>query len=227
MNSNKICFITCVNKPRLYDEALLYISELEIPDGFTVDVIAITDAISMASGYNKAMRQSDAMYKIYLHQDVFIRNKNFLKDVLAVFHNAPKLGIVGVIGAKKLPDNGVWWDSDSLFGQVVENHLGPMKLLKFNEPETSFESIEALDGLIMATQSDINWRDDLFDGFHFYDSSQCKEFITAGFGVGILKQEDPWVMHDCGNKRNWQGEYEKYRQIFVNEYLSKDTSIVK
>lgn len=75
----------CSNNKQYEDECMLYINDLKIPDGYIVDNIIIHDAISMTSGYNKAMNSSDAKYKIYLHQDVFILNKNFLFDLLYYF----------------------------------------------------------------------------------------------------------------------------------------------
>ena len=78
MNDRQFCFILCVNNDFFVQECLLYISNLIIPDGYTVDIITVTDAESMASGYNEAMQTSNAKYKIYIHQDVFILNEYFL-----------------------------------------------------------------------------------------------------------------------------------------------------
>ena len=41
----------------------------------------------MTSGYNNAMKKTDAKYKVYLHQDVFILNHNFLMDILFYLGN--------------------------------------------------------------------------------------------------------------------------------------------
>ena len=41
--------------------------------------------------------------------------------------------------------------------------------------------VKGIGGLIMITQYDIPWRDDIFDGWHFYDASQSIEFIRKGF----------------------------------------------
>ena len=76
MNSNKIAFIICTNDELYFNECLHYINHLSIPEGFTVDVISIENAEYMTKAYNEAMNQSDAKYKVYMHQDVFILNKN-------------------------------------------------------------------------------------------------------------------------------------------------------
>ena len=72
MDDKKICFIMCVNDAALMDEAIYYLNRLEVPEGYVTDLLTIEGAPSMAEGYNEGMRSSDAKYKIYLHQDVFI-----------------------------------------------------------------------------------------------------------------------------------------------------------
>lgn len=78
MNQNKFAFIICTNDTLLLEECLHYINHLIIPDGFEVDILTIPDAVSMTRGYSEAMQSSDARYKIYMHQDVFILNKYML-----------------------------------------------------------------------------------------------------------------------------------------------------
>ena len=72
MNDHKFCFIICSNNDLLLGEALHYIDQLNIPDEYEVDLLTVKDAASITEGYNEAMLSSDAKYKIYMHQDVFI-----------------------------------------------------------------------------------------------------------------------------------------------------------
>jgi len=218
MSESKICFISCVTDERLYKQCLICIDQLLIPDGFEVEKIAIRDAKSMAEGYNRAMNESDAKYKIYLHQDVYIINKSFIIDTLGLFTRQPTIGIIGICGAKKLPANGIWWEGDSLFGQVFDSSKINMQLNKFQNVSSDFELVEALDGFLLMTQYDIPWREDLLDGFHFYDISQCMEFASAGYRSAIPKQTSPWAIHDCGLKENWWKSYNQSREKFLSEY---------
>lgn len=217
MNENKICFISCVNDHQLYKESLYYINQLEIPEGFEIECICVEDAISMTQGYNKAMKESDAKYKVYLHQDVYIINKSFIRDVLDVFNSNDEIGMLGMAGAKTIPTNGVWLESTHKYGEVYENHTGKMELLQFNEVTNNYEEVKVIDGLIMITQYDISWREDVFDGWHFYDVSQSVEFTFKGYKIVIPKQEEIWCIHDCGIL-NVKNGYEHYRSIFLEEY---------
>ena len=56
--------------------------------------------------------------------------------------------------------------------------------------------VEALDGLLLATSRDVRWREDLFDGWDFYDVSQCLEMRRMGWRVVVPCQETPWCYHD-------------------------------
>ncbi len=220
MNKNKICFISCVNDHQLYKESLYYINQFEIPEGFEIECICVEDAISMTQGYNKAMKESDAKYKVYLHQDVYIINKSFIRDVLDVFNSNDEIGMLGMAGAKTIPTNGVWWESIHKYGEVYESHTGKMDLLQFNKVTNNYEEVKVIDGLIMITQYDIPWREDIFDGWHFYDVSQSVEYISKGYKVVIPKQEEVWCIHDCGIL-NIKNGYEHYRNVFLEEYSWK------
>jgi hypothetical protein len=171
----------------------------------------------MTSAYNEAIRQSDARYKVYLHQDVFIMNKSFIQDFLQIFDN-PQIGMLGVAGSAQIPASGIWWESGCNYGKVYDNHRGVMELLAFREVEQDYQEVQCIDGLMMITQYDLPWREDIFTGWHFYDLSQSMEFIRAGYKVAIPWQHQPWCIHDCSfvNVRNG---YEDYRQVFVKEYL--------
>jgi hypothetical protein len=216
VNDKKICFIYCVNDQHQLQISLDTVNLLKVPSGYELEHVYIDGASSMTSGYNDAMKKTDAKYKVYLHQDVFILNQNFLIDILSLFRKYPVLGMLGVVGTKNLPENGIWWEGKERYGKVYESSSGQMRLLSFGEVIKDYESVTAIDGLMVVTQYDVPWRDDLFKSWHFYDISECIEFIKAGYEVGIPKQEVPWVMHDCGIVN--VNTYENERKIFLHNY---------
>ena len=212
MNSNKFCFISCVNDSRYAKECIYYINHLTIPKGYEVDILTISDAASMTAGYNAGMRESDAKYKIYLHQDVFIVNKSFLSDLLKVFEDE-SVGMAGMVGSPKLPDHAVMWYRDRV-GRIYTSNVVSAGISIMGGTETL--EVEAVDGLLMATQYDIPWREDLFTGWDFYDVSQSFEFRRKGYRVVVPAMDDPWCIHDDGflNLSN----YYKERRKFLAEY---------
>lgn len=219
MNNKKFCFISCVNDEEVYSESVKYINSLIKPDDYEVEIVSISGAESMASGYNDVMRKSDAKYKIYIHQDVFIINKNFLYDILDVFDLDNGIGLIGVVGTDGIPADGVWWNSKHKYGKIYGYNDNIMKASEFCDVKSDYKEVKAVDGLILITQYDIPWRSDIFTGWHFYDISQCAEFSLKGYKIVIPKQNEPWVMHD--SEMSNLNNYHKYRKIFLKEYGKK------
>ena len=212
MNSHKIAFIMCTNNKLYRDECISYIERLELPSGFIREIFPIEGAVSMVSGYNQAMNQSDAKYKVYLHQDVFITNRDFIRDILRVFACDEQIGLLGMIGNK---DWGM--QVSDLTGWDVGFAEDNYKCWEQTMPDDgSFTEVQALDGLLMATQFDIPWREDIFDGWHFYDISQCMEFKKAGYKVAVPRQEKAWCYHD--NLYADVSVYYDYYERFIEEY---------
>ncbi|MDF2868533.1 MAG: hypothetical protein K0R05_108 [Anaerocolumna sp.] len=213
-DKNKFCFIICSNNKAFEKEALQYIERLDVPVGYTVEVLTVIDALSMTSGYNEAMLSSTAKYKIYLHQDVFIVNTNFLYDILLLFQNS-SIGMVGMVGALMLPSHGVMWYGARV-GKIYANRILGSMIWSAGEFTESMKEVEAIDGLLMATQYDLPWREDLFKGWDFYDISQSMEFRRKGYKIIIPNQVTPWCIHDEG--MNSLEHYYHYRRIFIKEY---------
>ena len=213
MNDRQIAFIMCVNDDRQADESEFYIRCLEVPEQYEVDVIRVREAESMTAGYNAAMENSDARYKVYLHQDTRIIAPGFIRDMINVFKNDDTIGMLGCVGCRKLPANGQavgHWD----VGMVYHNCIPGMLTLE-QDKEQPVE-VEALDGLLLATSRDVRWREDLFDGWDFYDVSQAFEFRRAGYEIVVPYQEEPWVVHDCGFAK--LTNYDRNRKICMEEY---------
>lgn len=168
-NDKKIAFIICVSDINKVTECIYYLDRLKAPEGFEKDVITIQDAPSMAAGYNAGMNSSDAKYKVYLHQDVFIINPNFMIDLLEIFGKDTRIGIVGCIGAAKLGKTAMAvssWDT----GKVIHNCI-PMLMEGEKEITNDYAQVQALDGLLLATHMIFHggktlWMDGIFMTFH-------------------------------------------------------------
>lgn len=221
MDEKKIACITCVNDERLYEEALLYLRRLSLPEGMALELYPVRGAASMASGYNEAMRKSDAKYKIYLHQDVFVIYKEALVDLIHLFRSNAQIGLIGLVGCKALPTNGAWWTADKCCGLVYQAlHTESLNRCDFGAVAKPYENVSAVDGFFMATQYDLPWRADLFTDWHLYDLSACMEFAYNDYKVAIPHCEDAWCIHSCGVKELSEA-YDAQRRIFLREYGAK------
>ena len=210
----------CANQDLLVQECIRYIQKLKVPTGMTVEIIVIHDAVSMASGYNEGMAQTDAKYKIYLHQDVLVIEPDFLNYVIGLFRDSPKIGMIGVVGNKSLPEDGTpWSDGDwRRIGELYADKIYMAEHALFSKIYGKLQNAIVVDGLLMATQYDLPWREDLFQGWDCYDTSQSIEFWKAGYQVVVPQMDHPWCLHD-NDVLNLE-QYEKWRRVFEREYGS-------
>lgn len=214
LNEKKIAFIICSNNDLYFDECVWYIGHLHIPPGYEADVICIREAESMAQGYQTAMSESDAKYKIYLHQDVFIYHRQFLNDILHIFRSNQEVGLIGVLGSYRLPSDAFLCSAWNVGSVYVCNFLTVSSWCGYQEKE--WTQVQAIDGMLMATQYDLDWREDLMLGWDFYDVSQSLEFLRRGYKIAVPFQNKPWCLHDCG--RSKMSHYDEKRKIMLTAY---------
>ena len=131
------------------------------------------------------------------------------------------VGCIGLAGASKIPESGIWWRCDTRCGKVVhENEYEECNKLDFGYIDGAYKKVEALDGFMLVTQYDVGWREDLFTGWHFYDISMCMEMKKRGYDSVVANQgNDYWAIHAAGTKM-LDPAYEDYRKIFLNEYCN-------
>jgi len=215
MNEKKICFIMCTNNTQYASECQRYLNALIVPNEYHIDFLTILDADSIAAGYNEGMDATDAKYKIYLHQDVFIINKNFLIDILNIFKDTT-IGMIGMVGCIDLPKTGVMWYGERV-GNIYSNRIYNSYQSNLMPFKGQYHEVKAIDGLMIITQYDLPWRDDLFKGWDYYDISQSCEFINAGYKVVVPNIEKPWCIHDDGMMD--LNNYYRDREIFLKAYI--------
>ena len=214
MNDKKICFIMCVNNPQYEQECIRFIQNLKVPEGYEIEQLSVYDAKSMTSGYNEAMASSDAKYKVYLHQDVFIVNKNFIENILHVFEDE-NVGMIGMVGSVKMPSDGIMWSGNRI-GRLYTSNVNAAGEAVLGLADFPVSEVEAVDGLLMATQYDVPWRENLFTGWDFYDVSQSMEIRRKGYKVVVPHMDKPWCLHDDGLVN--LAAYFEWRDIFLKEY---------
>lgn len=211
MDANKICFIWNSEKNNYLDSSLNYVNELNIPQNYTIEKVVINSS-NTAQGYNEAIIKTNAKYKVYLSEGLFILNKNFIYGILDIFKDT-SVGMIGMVGCKTIPTSGLWFQSKNKTGKLLVNN----QLKTYTENYTdAFEGVIIIDGSIMITQYDISWRSDIFTDKYFYDSAQCVEFKKFGYKVVVPIQNEPWCLLNSFNTD--YKLFNKSRKIFLNEY---------
>ena len=215
MNNHKFTFIICSNQPLLLNECLYYINNLIIPEGYSLDVITIQDAVSMTSAYNEVMASCDSKYKIYMHQDVYLLNRNLLTDILHIFRSESKIGLIGMVGYESISSDGIMWHAPRCGNLYYANSAATYPSLdtySYALAQDSHTSVALIDGLLMATSYDLPWDSDLLTGWDSYDAFQSANFLKQGYEIAVPNQRYPWCLHDSGPFNN---------MVHYNEYLQK------
>ncbi len=221
MNDRKIALITCVNDEAMYGEAFSYLQKLIVPEGFEMECLAVREADSMASGYNEAMHSSDAKYKIYLQENTFITNIHLLEEVVSLFQGNRNIGLVGLIGARNLGEDCVWWHARETYGRMYDvNADGSIVEKNYGSIQAPYEIVDVIDGAMMATQYDVEWREDVCKEWNFYDISQSYEFRLKNYQVVIPAQQEAWILNIREEQALMQSA-EKYRMLLHRVYGTK------
>lgn len=219
MNDHKFAFIICTNDSLLLEECVHYLDHLDVPEGYETELLTIPDAESIASAYNEAMQASDARYKIYMHQDVFILNRHLLANLLAIFSSDPKIGMIGMVGYETVAADGIMWHESRtgcLYTRRPGNSYPALSQYRYHIGD-GYDCVAEIDGFFMATSRDIPWDAERLDGWDFYDAFQSMRFLLEGYRIAVPRQKHPWCMHDDNGILNLS-HYDHYRQIFLQCY---------
>lgn len=221
MNPNKFAFIICTNNEMYLQECFHYINQLIVPEGYSFDILTIREAACMTAGYNEGMLASDAKYKIYMHQDVFILNRNFLSDILHIFQSDTSIGMIGMVGYPYVSPTGFMWiakmlGANPLYGSRNAYPDADYSTYRYSESD-GISDAALIDGLMMVTSQDLPWDEEMLTAWHFYDAFQSMNFLLHGYRVVVPNQTLPWFIHDDGRALAMYG-YDDYRKIFLQKY---------
>lgn len=221
LDYSKISIIFCTNSELYTKECILYLKQLQVPDNMSLDIIVVTKAPGMAAGYNCAMQYSNAGYKIYIHHDTFIIDNLVLYKLVQAFRTNNSIGMIGNTGTTHLTKTAKWYESDiqyrrcNIYKDILLNIQRCDSLYKSSD----LEHADAIDGIFMATSYDVLWRQDIFDGWHYYDISQTYEYRKAGLETVFITTPPVMLIHETTTAKDPLDLYGKYQQIFTQNYV--------
>ena len=139
--------------------------------------------------------------------------------MLKLFQSDKQIGMIGLVGTPYMYQSGTMWEGIRFGGFYrLEESMKKGNIRRFYPLKSGYMEMEAVDGLLMATQYDLPWREDLFTGWDFYDVSQSFEFRKNGYKVVVPGQENDWYIHDCGVVN--LNHYDETCEIFLDSYAS-------
>ncbi len=98
---------------------------------------------------------------------------------------------MGLIGAKQLSTTGLLAKSAFVRGRLL---YADDTVFHGENIESDIEDVMAVSGDLVATQYDIPWRRDLFQGNCFVAEAQCIEFRRVGYRTVVPRQEEAWLL---------------------------------
>ncbi len=199
MDKDQIAFIICADDEQCYSECVRYIQDLTVPEGFGTDIIGIWEADTVPAGYQAGMCESNAKYKVYLRQDSFILNKDFITDMLKIFQEDEEVGMLGVIGAsgRDAGDSGPRrWDVGRA---ALYNGRATVDAAYIQARDQGYTEVRWINDLLMATQYDMPWRDGSSGGCEIL---HAEEMQRQGYKVVVPYQDAPWCHCDSQTQQD-------------------------
>lgn len=212
MDEKKIAVILWVKDEEYVKNQRMYLSALNIPEGYAVDIVEIRQAECRTAAYEEGRRNSDAKYKVYLDEEAVIADEKFLQRILQVFTDNALIGLIGLVGTEKIPTSGVCAWARKRVGKVID-FAG--EVFEQGTISEEYSQVMAIDGFLMATQYDVPWRTDLFRTDVFWDTAQSIEYQKAGYKIAVLKQDDYSCIYNWSKKALYDVESQ---QKFLDEY---------
>lgn len=191
---SKIDFIICYSNEECMKKCIACINELIIPDGFEIDILSVYDAENIAEAYNAIIQESNAKYKVYLYENIYIVKKDFLCECIDIFDKNKNIGMIGVLGEKQ--------DSHVLYGEwnvgklAICNATGEKIVSGMNDKSGTL--VDNLNGCILVTQYDAAW-DSLTEGNNgYFDIHHSKLLRQANYDLFVPYQEECWCIYEMG-----------------------------
>ncbi len=210
---SKVCFIICTDNNLEYARIMEWIQHLYVPHNIEIDSIQVTGVEKLSKGYNEALEAVDAEYKIYLREGVRILNPYFLYRVIDAFEENEDIAMVGILGSRHIPANGIMEDIDcqGLLAVTSQNET-----VICGEALNSICDVSFVSNVLVATKGDIKWNTGDFDD-EYCCSIHAMDLRREGKRVVVLPQEAPWILYDLGTDFFYH-EDEK-RIAFLDDYI--------
>lgn len=136
------------------------------------------DNLGLVETMQHCYENTDYDILCFIHNDLYIYDKQWDQDILSVFQTEPKPGLVGIFGSKGVFQNSVRFH---VWNNLVEAEVHGYRLIS----SASTLKVGVLDGMFMAASRKMldarGGVDTNFNIHHYYDLDLSLESIDRGF----------------------------------------------
>lgn len=178
-------FIIFYKEEQCLNRCISCINDFEIPQGVSLDVLGVSEGESVSEAYDFAMNESEADYKVYVRENVYIVNRHFLSDMIAYMEANPDVAMAGPVGGEKQ-------------GRFIEWTKGKINIVNSVRADSFAKGEGTADyllGELLVTRTDISWKT---DREQWFDIRHCERLREEGFRLGVFPQSEPWCVWEYG-----------------------------
>jgi GT2 family glycosyltransferase len=175
--------------------------------------------------YNKGVAKASGRVLVFMHEDVWMMEKDWDTALLKKFRELPEMQILGVAGTALLNAQPyAHWPAANIpytFGKVahINKKSEEFFLALYNERDGDQEAV-VVDGLWFAIRKTLfekcRFDEQTFTKFHFYDLDICMQALEFG---KVYVTADIRVLHK--SEGSFEGEWREWSQIFVEKWKDK------
>ncbi|MDR1462737.1 MAG: glycosyltransferase family protein [Azoarcus sp.] len=199
--------------------------------GTSFEIIGIHDALSLAEGYNRGLRQCRGDIVIFSHDDVLFLDRLFARKIKERMQDWDLLGFAG---SSRMANPPRWFTANwpHLHGAVCHwSNLRPdmLELVIYGASGWPVSGgIQTLDGLCMIARHDTatatGFDDDAFDGWHLYDTDFSFAASLVGYKIGVCC-DMPYIHASASVQTSenpyYSDVYRKYAERFAAKYRAE------
>jgi hypothetical protein len=182
------------------------------------ELVAISDARSLAEGYGRGLARAAGEAVIFAHDDIEILSTGIAS---AVWRALDEGDVVGLAGATALRGPAfAWGGKEYARGRIAEPVRGfpGVALVVFNPAPGVTTGLQAIDGVFMAARREtveaIGFDAVTFDGFHLYDIDFSYRAHRAGWRVAVTSEIV--LRHDSEGR--FDARWEEYARRFAAKF---------
>ena len=165
---------------------------------FEIIPIENQNKYSIARAYNIGAQKAQYPYICFVHEDVLFQTENWGIILINDIESNVKLGLLGIVGTKRLSKYSLGWCDPFLPNELLTGHLNQglnswdkYRYDDFSPNKTGLDEVVGVDGLILFTKKEIwehnNFDEKLISGFHGYDLDFSIKIINAGYKIAVDK----------------------------------------